>query len=489
MSNTTILLGIHNQESNEDICLGSNIRKRLREYGYDSLGHDGTLGKLFRQGMFNVSKARKAGADKFLMDIFQKKVMNQKDNPSESENDEGNLEGIPLESIISIVQNEQRRNDDRDRRNEERDRRNEERKEKEEDRKLERDRLASQVRTIHLNNMNPNLPPTGFGMINPMTLMAMASALQQVAPIVNQKTATKQKLKKIQGKELLSVLSKINQDKLNGFIPTNNYYAGLDSGTKILLQIGSRNEYVKDLQNRLIELGEKPGKPDGIFGKNTKQAVVNFQNKNDLKPDGIVGAKTLEKLFPKKPLILVNPEPIIINTPPVPPKEIEMPVYTQQDTVPSIPNENIIIDIPPQAPDVSPNGVSDYRVPTKDEMIVAELIKKNTGENKIIFHHSPVRMFENSKGFYSSVTGKLIKSSEELKENNKPSFLPILQDNHPQAESVILYNELKEKEKEENEKLIQTLKRENLEEKIKMGLTFTGIIILIFLIIKALRKR
>jgi len=452
MSNTTILLGIHNQESNEDICLGSNIRKRLREYGYDSLGHDGTLGKLFRQGMFNVSKARKAGADKFLMDIFQKKVMNQKDNPSESENDEGNLEGIPLEAIISIVQNEQRRNDDRDRRNEER-------KEKEEDRKLERDRLASQVRTIHLNNMNPNLPPTGFGMINPMTLMAMASALQQIAPIVNQKTETKQKLKKIQGKELLSVLSKINQDKLNGFIPTNNYYAGLDSGTKILLQIGSRNEYVKDLQNRLIELGEKPGKPDGIFGKNTKQAVVNFQNKNDLKPDGIVGAKTLEKLFPKKAIILLNPEPIVSLTPIIPAKELEKPVLTQQETVPSVPTENIIIDIPLQSPpEPSTGGRSDDRVPTQDELAISRIIVMDTGLKEMKFHHSPKRMWGNARGFYDAKTGQLISTFEEMKldediEKFNENEIEMYKDNNNQLNKS--KNSLVTRIKRENNKVLK----------------------------------
>ena len=162
MSNTTILLGMNKQESYEDICLGSNIRKRMREYGYDSLGHDGTLGKLFRQGMFNVSKARKAGADKFLMDIFQKKVMNAGDNKNQ-ETEEENLEGIPIEAIIQLVQGQQSRDDARQAREQDA-------RDKEEDRKLERERLASQVRTIHLQNINPNLPPTGFGMLNPMTL-------------------------------------------------------------------------------------------------------------------------------------------------------------------------------------------------------------------------------------------------------------------------------------------------------------------------------
>lgn len=38
--------------------------------------------------------------------------------------------------------------------------------------------------------------------------------------------------------------------------------------------------------------------PDGIFGKLTEEAVISFQNRNGLKPDGIVGPATLAKLIP-----------------------------------------------------------------------------------------------------------------------------------------------------------------------------------------------
>lgn len=37
---------------------------------------------------------------------------------------------------------------------------------------------------------------------------------------------------------------------------------------------------------------------DGVFGKLTEEAVKEFQRTNGLKPDGIVGDKTWEKLFP-----------------------------------------------------------------------------------------------------------------------------------------------------------------------------------------------
>lgn len=52
------------------------------------------------------------------------------------------------------------------------------------------------------------------------------------------------------------------------------------------LKIGSKGFDVKKLQ---IKLGLTP---DGIFGKNTKKAVISFQIKNVLEPDGVVGPKT-----------------------------------------------------------------------------------------------------------------------------------------------------------------------------------------------------
>lgn len=54
---------------------------------------------------------------------------------------------------------------------------------------------------------------------------------------------------------------------------------------------------VRELQARLIELGYLESKQDdGVFGKKTRDAVVQFQRSNALKTDGRVGPKTLEKL-------------------------------------------------------------------------------------------------------------------------------------------------------------------------------------------------
>jgi hypothetical protein len=59
-----------------------------------------------------------------------------------------------------------------------------------------------------------------------------------------------------------------------------------------LLAVGDRGQEVEQLQKALQALALDPGEPDGIFGQQTKSAVVAFQQANDLEPDGIVGEKT-----------------------------------------------------------------------------------------------------------------------------------------------------------------------------------------------------
>lgn len=62
-----------------------------------------------------------------------------------------------------------------------------------------------------------------------------------------------------------------------------------------VLRIGSRGNDVKKLQEGLNK-AMKPSpklKPDGEFGSVTDKAVREFQKKNKLKPDGIVGPKTM----------------------------------------------------------------------------------------------------------------------------------------------------------------------------------------------------
>lgn len=59
-----------------------------------------------------------------------------------------------------------------------------------------------------------------------------------------------------------------------------------------LYKRGSRGEMVRQIQIALHLC------PDGMFGALTEEAVREFQRKNGLKADGIVGAATLAKLIP-----------------------------------------------------------------------------------------------------------------------------------------------------------------------------------------------
>ena len=58
-----------------------------------------------------------------------------------------------------------------------------------------------------------------------------------------------------------------------------------------LYKIGSKGEVVRQIQIALHLF------PDGIFGTETRDAVIAFQRTNGLKPDGIVGVATFTKLL------------------------------------------------------------------------------------------------------------------------------------------------------------------------------------------------
>lgn len=61
----------------------------------------------------------------------------------------------------------------------------------------------------------------------------------------------------------------------------------------VLSKVGSRGNEVRQIQNKLKQLGYYKGTVDGIYGNNTKNAVIAFQKSCGLKADGIAGPKTL----------------------------------------------------------------------------------------------------------------------------------------------------------------------------------------------------
>lgn len=63
------------------------------------------------------------------------------------------------------------------------------------------------------------------------------------------------------------------------------------------LKQGSTGEYVLYWQNYLNANGYYCGNADGIFGKNTKTAVQQFQTAHGLKADGIIGKNTWNAVY------------------------------------------------------------------------------------------------------------------------------------------------------------------------------------------------
>jgi hypothetical protein len=68
---------------------------------------------------------------------------------------------------------------------------------------------------------------------------------------------------------------------------------------------GMRGKVVGEIQKLLIAAGfkniSKSGNPDDIFGSRTKASVIQFQEKNTLKVDGIVGDETIKALISAPP--------------------------------------------------------------------------------------------------------------------------------------------------------------------------------------------
>lgn len=85
-----------------------------------------------------------------------------------------------------------------------------------------------------------------------------------------------------------------------------------------VVRSGSSGAEVRDLQRALKEKGFDPQGADGSFGASTRQAVIDFQNANGLKADGVVGPQTRAALFgtpapapaPSKPVDGFAPGPV-----------------------------------------------------------------------------------------------------------------------------------------------------------------------------------
>lgn len=78
--------------------------------------------------------------------------------------------------------------------------------------------------------------------------------------------------------------------------PTGSSSSGT-STTSSSLKSGSKGTEVKNLQQRLKDLGYYTGSVDGSYGSGTASAVKAFQAANNLTADGVAGNKTLTTLY------------------------------------------------------------------------------------------------------------------------------------------------------------------------------------------------
>ena len=80
-------------------------------------------------------------------------------------------------------------------------------------------------------------------------------------------------------------------------IMDNGQLAGSLGASYETLKKGMYGTAVKDMQNRLIELGYLTGTADGYYGTDTAEAIYYFQKAHDLIRDSIAGEKTLILLY------------------------------------------------------------------------------------------------------------------------------------------------------------------------------------------------
>lgn len=104
------------------------------------------------------------------------------------------------------------------------------------------------------------------------------------------------------GRGTQAAVIKFQQDNglvADGIVGRNTWRTLLRQDPSLpLLRQGSRGVYVRYLQQKLLSKLYAVGTVDGIFGNNTTTAVKEFQQENNLTPDGIVGSLTWAKLTP-----------------------------------------------------------------------------------------------------------------------------------------------------------------------------------------------
>lgn len=96
-----------------------------------------------------------------------------------------------------------------------------------------------------------------------------------------------------------NIAERVNKELGKTTTTTNNNKPTTNNGVVVELDIlrrGSKGKQVKTLQS-LLSIGGIPLDIDGSFGPATEKAVIQYQSKNGLVADGIVGTKTWNALL------------------------------------------------------------------------------------------------------------------------------------------------------------------------------------------------
>jgi len=94
--------------------------------------------------------------------------------------------------------------------------------------------------------------------------------------------------------------NKLRADGVAGPQTQRALYGTNSTSTYATLRPGDEGSGVSNMQYTLYELGYYDGKINGIYNDLTKNAVKDFQIRNDLEADGVAGNKTLQRLYSSK---------------------------------------------------------------------------------------------------------------------------------------------------------------------------------------------
>ena len=138
-----------------------------------------------------------------------------------------------------------------------------------------------------------------IGDVNPFEKNSQAEEIQKLLKIYGYNPGT------IDG-----ILGAQTRNSIEAFQRDNNLTPSrfMDQETWQRLKIFEDNQFIvnQELNLRLVQKilkreGFNPGLIDGTWGAQTKAALMSFQKKNGLKPDGKIGYKTLTQLATRLP--------------------------------------------------------------------------------------------------------------------------------------------------------------------------------------------